>query len=387
MLLYLSQLPSCRAREKESRDRIADESEMENRISAEQQNTDLENLREFLLGHLKVTVPPAKPLMPPKSETKVSFNVTLISIPKKEVDLQQEETEEVNNEMEEEEGEEDDDREKEEEENEEEERGEEDREEEKEQEDLIEEEEREKEEVEEKKKKKKQKQKMKKVKSNENMVTEAVGTAQTPTTIPADDNLSYILSRLSGIESAIHRLNVQFYGLDVKVSQMYQSLSKMRNKLSEADDAITTVSEMNLRNQRQIGQIEGCLKGKRYTRKCYLIFQHFEDYDTAQKHCYSRGGNLAMPIDQQEFTAVAQYVHDVFYPFNWPVWIGINDRRSDGMYMFENGHRVSYYNWFKDPLVTEPNGGVLENCVSISSNDGKWWDSDCSRRMYYLCEY
>ncbi|XP_040183414.1 C-type lectin domain family 11 member A [Rana temporaria] len=228
---------------------------------------------------------------------------------------------------------------------------------------------------------------MKKVKSNKNMVTEAVGTAQTPTTIPADDNLSYILSRLSGIESAIHRLNVQFYGLDVKVSQMYQSLSKMRNKLSDADDAITTVSEMNLRNQRQIGQIEGCLKGKRYTRKCYLIFQHFEDYDTAQKHCYSRGGNLAMPIDQQEFGAVAQYVHDVFFPFNWPVWIGINDRRSDGLYLFENGHRVSYYNWFKDPLVTEPNGGVKENCVSISSNDGKWWDSDCTRRMYYICEY
>lgn len=129
------------------------------------------------------------------------------------------------------------------------------------------------------------------------------------------------------------------------------------------------------------------MKGKRYIRKCYLIFQHFEDYDTAQKLCYSRGGNLAMPIDQQEFAAVAQYVHDAFYPFNWPVWIGINDRRSDGLYLFENGNRVSYYNWYKDHLVTQPNGGIQENCVSISSTDGKWWDNDCSRRMYYVCEY
>nr|DBA16062.1 TPA: hypothetical protein GDO54_003496 [Pyxicephalus adspersus] len=294
--------------------------------------------------------------MPPKSEARLSFNITLLAVSKKEehkeIDSQQEEEDE------EEEEEQVEVKEKETEE------------EQTEVEDVLEEEEDKDGEI-----------------SIENMVTEAARTTQVPTTVPADDNLSYIMSRLSGIESAIHRLNVQFYGLDVKVSQMYQSLSKMRNKLSEAEDSITTVSEMNLRNQRQIGQIEGCMKGKRYIRKCYLIFQHFEDYDTAQKLCYSRGGNLAMPIDQQEFAAVAQYVHDAFYPFNWPVWIGINDRRSDGLYLFENGHRVSYFNWYKDHLVTQPNGGVLENCVSISSDDGKWWDNDCSRRMYYVCEY
>ncbi|XP_018422229.1 PREDICTED: C-type lectin domain family 11 member A [Nanorana parkeri] len=374
MLLCLSELPSCRAGEKESEDGIADEeSEMENRISAEEQSTDLENLRKFLLGHLEVTVPPEKPLMPPKSAAKLSFNVTLISIPKKEVkkemDLQLEDSKEEKvevqkNEMEETE------------------------EEQKELKDLTDEEGKEDLTDEEGKEDLREEEgKEDEVISKESTETEVARTTQAPTTVPADDNLSYILSRLSSIDSAIHRLNVQFYGLDVKVSQMYQSLSKMRNKLSEAEDVITTVSEMNLRNQRQIGQIEGCMKGKRYIRKCYLIFQHFEDYDTAQKLCYSRGGNLAMPIDQQEFAAVAQYVHDAFYPFNWPVWIGINDRRSDGLYLFENGHRVSYYNWYKDHLVTQPNGGILENCVSISSDDGKWWDNDCSRRMYYVCEY
>lgn len=94
-----------------------------------------------------------------------------------------------------------------------------------------------------------------------------------------------------------------------------------------------------------------------------------------------------MPIDQNEYAALAQYAHDAFFPFNWPIWIGIHDRRSEGMYLFENGHRVSFFNWYKDHLVTQPNGGILENCVSISSDDGKWWDNDCSRRMYYICEY
>ncbi|KAM9299068.1 C-type lectin domain family 11 member A [Gastrophryne carolinensis] len=418
MLLCLSQLPDSRAREKQSKERTADE-DMENQITSEFQS-DLENLRKvesrspgthlrplheshtfrryppfphgdvvtlksvfegsnnpgqamsgvlskaaglaafhnyiyicivfmFLLGHLDVTVPPERPLLPPQTGPKISFNVTLIAPKeeKKEDELQEEEVSRKEEETEETE--------------------------EVEKEDVEEpQEEHEEDEM---------------TTTSTLTVTEMERTTQAATTVPADDNLSYIMSRLSSIESSIHRLHVQFYGLDVKVSQMSQSLSRIRNKLSEAEDSITSMSELHLRNQRQIGQIEGCLKGRRYTRKCYLIFQHFETYATAQENCHSRGGNLVMPIDQQEFAAVAQYVRDSFFPFNWPIWIGINDHRSDGLYLFENGQRVSYFNWYKDHLVTEPNGGIKENCVSISSADGKWWDNDCSRRMYYVCEY
>ncbi|KAM4651347.1 C-type lectin domain family 11 member A [Discoglossus pictus] len=225
-------------------------------------------------------------------------------------------------------------------------------------------------------------------KEEDNIVEDAIPTTVQPTTTtPVDDNFSYFLYRLSSIESAIHRLNVQFHGMDIKMNQMSQSFSKMRTKLGEAEDTIATVSEMNLRNQKHIGQIEGCLKGRRFLRKCYLLFQQFENYATAQNLCQSRGGNLAMPVDQQDFAALSQYVRDAFFPFNWPIWIGINDLRSEGLYLYENGHRVSFFNWYKDHLVTQPNGKTHENCVSITSDDGKWWDNECSRRMYFVCEY
>ncbi|XP_041427527.1 C-type lectin domain family 11 member A [Xenopus laevis] len=211
--------------------------------------------------------------------------------------------------------------------------------------------------------------------------------SQPSTTAHLDDNFNYFMSRLSAIESAIHRLNVQFFGLNVKVNQMSQSLSTIRTKLVDVEDNIATVSELNLRNQRQIGQIEGCFKGRRLLRKCYLIFQHFENYETAQKLCHSRGGNLAMPIDEQEYAALAKYIHDSFFPFNWHIWIGINDLHTEGMYQYENGHRVSFFNWYKDQMIVQPNGRTLENCVSVTSIDGKWWDHDCSRRMFYVCEY
>ncbi|XP_029441205.1 C-type lectin domain family 11 member A [Rhinatrema bivittatum] len=213
------------------------------------------------------------------------------------------------------------------------------------------------------------------------------GQTALPTTAAAEDNFSYIFSRLSAMDAAIHRLNVQFHSMDVKLSQLSQNVAKLRTKLDDNQDTISSLSEMNTRSLRQIGQLEGCLKGRRFTRKCYLLFLHFESYAAAQQLCHGRGGSLAMPADQQEYAALAQYVHDALSPFNWPVWIGINDQRSEGMYLYESGHRVSFFNWYKDHLVTQPNGGTVENCISVSSDDGKWWDNDCSRRMYYVCEY
>lgn len=94
-----------------------------------------------------------------------------------------------------------------------------------------------------------------------------------------------------------------------------------------------------------------------------------------------------MPADATEVATLSRYLHDVFQPYNWPAWVGIHDRRSEGLWLFESGQRVSVFNWYRDHLVTEPSGGTAENCVSFSSDDGKWWDNDCERRMYYVCEY
>uniref|UniRef100_A0A670ZK79 C-type lectin domain-containing protein n=1 Tax=Pseudonaja textilis TaxID=8673 RepID=A0A670ZK79_PSETE len=127
--------------------------------------------------------------------------------------------------------------------------------------------------------------------------------------------------------------------------------------------------------------------GRRTQTKCFLIFKHFETYDIAQKLCEARGGHLAMPADDTELTVLRRYLYDAFQPYNWPSWVGIHDRRSEGLWLFENGQRVSVFDWYRDHLVTQPNGGTRENCVSLSSDDGKWWDNDCERRMYYICEY
>lgn len=93
-----------------------------------------------------------------------------------------------------------------------------------------------------------------------------------------------------------------------------------------------------------------------------------------------------MPRDRKEQEALAEYVKSVFHG-NWPVWLGINDERSEGLYLFEDTTRVTYFQWRKHFLSSQPDGGKRENCVAMSSDDGDWWDTYCERRMYYLCEF
>lgn len=216
-------------------------------------------------------------------------------------------------------------------------------------------------------------------------------TTLAPSTTPSpheeEDGFTYVFSRLNSLDAAVHRLNVQFYHMDVKVAQFSQGLAELKGGLTEVRESFASLNEIATRNQKELGRIDGCLRGRRTQSKCFLIFKDFEVYDGAQKLCVLRGGNLAMPADATELAVLRRYLHDVFQPYNWPAWVGIHDRRAEGLWLFESGQRVSVFDWYRDHLVTQPNGGARENCVSLSSDDGKWWDNDCERRMYYICEY
>ena len=133
--------------------------------------------------------------------------------------------------------------------------------------------------------------------------------------------------------------------------------------------------------------LSGCQKGRRVGYKCFLVYRVYDTYAGAAQKCLERGGRMAMPRDRKEQEALAEYVRAVFQPGNWPVWLGINDLRSEGLYLFEDTTRVTYFQWRKHFLSSQPDGGKRENCVSMSSDDGDWWDNYCDRRMYYLCEF
>ncbi|KAI1897511.1 hypothetical protein AGOR_G00084030 [Albula goreensis] len=209
-----------------------------------------------------------------------------------------------------------------------------------------------------------------------------------PTSVSDFENsYNYVLSRLAAMDQAIHKLNVGHYTLDVKMSQLLDRVSRLDGKIGEAEDALQQVLLLSKGNRKEVGRLEGCQKGRRVGYKCFLVYRTYESYAGAAQQCQERGGRMAMPRDRKEQEALADYARSFFHPGNWPVWLGINDQRSEGLYLFEDGTRVTYFQWRKHFLSSQPDGGKRENCVAMSSDDGDWWDNYCDRRMYYLCEF
>nr|XP_057927337.1 C-type lectin domain family 11 member A isoform X2 [Doryrhamphus excisus] len=227
-----------------------------------------------------------------------------------------------------------------------------------------------------------------------------------------ENSYNYVLSRLAGMDQAIHKLNVGHYTLDVNVGQLMEHLSRMDGKepgalarglasvmnrfaflsnmaakMVELEDQIRDVYQHSKDNRKEMGRLEGCQKGLRVGYKCYLVYNSYEHYAGASRKCLERGGRMAMPRDRREQEALAGYVKSFFHPGNWPVWLGINDLSSEGRYIFDDGTQVSYFQWRRHFLSSQPDGGKRENCVAMSSDDGDWWDHYCDRAMNYLCEF
>ncbi|KAL4649145.1 C-type lectin domain family 11 member A [Arapaima gigas] len=202
-----------------------------------------------------------------------------------------------------------------------------------------------------------------------------------------ETSYNYVLSRLMSVDQAIHKLNVGHYLLDVKLTQLLDRLSRLDTTLGEMDNEIQQVLTLSKENRKEVGRLEGCQKGRRVGHKCFLVFRTYESYAGASQRCQERGGRMAMPRDRKEQEALADYARGFFHPGNWPIWLGINDLRSEGLYLFDDGSRVTYFQWRKHYLSSQPDGGKRENCVAISSDNGDWWDNYCDRRMFYLCEF
>ncbi|XP_062948301.1 C-type lectin domain family 11 member A [Cynocephalus volans] len=235
----------------------------------------------------------------------------------------------------------------------------------------------------------------------EEEATPTPSSSPSPSPTP-EDTVTYILGRLAGLDAGLHQLHVRLHALDTRMVELTRGLRQLRETAYDTRDAVQTLQEAQARAEREHGRLEGCLKGLRLGHKCFLLSRDFEAQAAAQARCAVRGGSLAQPADRQQMEALTRYLRAALAPYNWPVWLGVHDRRAEGLYLFENGQRVSFFAWHRaprpEPGVTssaaphplspdQPNGGALENCVAQASDDGSWWDHDCERRLYYVCEF
>jgi hypothetical protein len=114
----------------------------------------------------------------------------------------------------------------------------------------------------------------------------------------------------------------------------------------------------------------------------YLFCENQESWDDAQAYCRSFGMNLAT-INSVGEEGWLYANASAISTQKW--WIGLNDRASEGSFVWASGEPVSYTNWY----AGEPNNaGGNEDCGQMNRfypNHG-WNDEPCSFHFRHICE-
>lgn len=110
---------------------------------------------------------------------------------------------------------------------------------------------------------------------------------------------------------------------------------------------------------------------------CYLIASELEGWIGARDACREWGGDLVKieTIAEEQFLTMR---------IDFDVWIGANDRDTEGAYEWADGEPVTRFNW---SMGQPDNFQGQENCAEIRVIDLQWNDRPCGGDPQgYLCE-
>ncbi|XP_052819639.1 macrophage mannose receptor 1-like [Mya arenaria] len=103
---------------------------------------------------------------------------------------------------------------------------------------------------------------------------------------------------------------------------------------------------------------------------CYELLNTGVTWSYAETLCENGGGHLVQISGQQEETYIQQFLLRHGSP---DVWIGLNDRQSEGHMHWTSGEPVNYLHWIRgheDNIV----GRYDEDCVVMFPQRGGHWD-------------
>ncbi|XP_018411419.1 PREDICTED: mannose-binding protein C-like [Nanorana parkeri] len=121
--------------------------------------------------------------------------------------------------------------------------------------------------------------------------------------------------------------------------------------------------------------------GKEAGNKVFVTNGKKENFDKAQKTCREAGGNVAMPRNAAENSAVEKVVN--IREGSNMAFLGISDSQLEGTFKYSTGETVNFTNWRSG----EPNNsGDAEDCVEILGS-GQWNDVPCSNQYLVICEF
>jgi hypothetical protein len=115
----------------------------------------------------------------------------------------------------------------------------------------------------------------------------------------------------------------------------------------------------------------------------YLFCEDARSWTGAKSSCENFGYGLLTLNDSTEQNWVHHMAGNISTQ-KW--WMGLNDRASEGSFVWDSGQPVTYSNWY----AGEPNNSVggNEDCAQLNRfypNNG-WNDEPCELHFRYICE-
>jgi hypothetical protein len=103
-----------------------------------------------------------------------------------------------------------------------------------------------------------------------------------------------------------------------------------------------------------------------------------QSYSVARASCQAQGGDIANVLTSGETNVIISRFPSL------TLWIGINDKDTEGTYVWESGAVSAYSNWQSG----EPNNGGYgqQDCAALVVDAGGTWDDiECTSSFLSLC--
>ncbi|RVE62047.1 hypothetical protein OJAV_G00176910 [Oryzias javanicus] len=115
-----------------------------------------------------------------------------------------------------------------------------------------------------------------------------------------------------------------------------------------------------------------------YSGHCFHLHRTPMAWTDAQRECRKEGGDLSSIYNVEDQSFV---ISQLGYASSDELWIGLNDRSTEGLFEWSDHSTVSFTSWeFGKPLKSE-----REDCVLLRGENGNWADRYCEEKHGFIC--
>nr|XP_061795005.1 macrophage mannose receptor 1-like [Nerophis lumbriciformis] len=116
-----------------------------------------------------------------------------------------------------------------------------------------------------------------------------------------------------------------------------------------------------------------------YNGHCFHLLRTPRTWSDAMKDCHKELGDLVSMRNIEDHSFI---ISQLGYASTDEIWIGLNDRRTEGLFQWSDQTDVFFTSWeYGEPTLLMED----EDCVLIRGENGNWADRSCDEKHGFIC--